>query len=289
MRAPSEGNHSWVKTTGYGRDWYHRRLPVRLRGLVVLAAGWGLLLCGQQVAEGYGATMEYRDAPVCEAGSPRGNGSDGEACVRREAGTVLDRRTGERCTTNSTSGGITSGGGMAGGGITSGGMAAGGGITGGGTVTGGVTAGGGGGGSTCTTYYKVEVVWPDRTAWLEVHSEMYDEVRAGDRAEVRLWRGEVVELGVRGRTHPYALSSQGEVLGWLALGCLILVVGAWGVVSGRLSGLLAFPNFGWLFVAVGVGWLGATALFGGHPVVWGFAIVWTGFAVSWTVGAWRDW
>ncbi|MGW7428377.1 hypothetical protein ACWGIN_02395 [Streptomyces sp. NPDC054861] len=261
-------------------------MPVWLRGLVVLAAGWGVLLCGQQVAEGYGATMEYRDAPVCASGGGGGSGAGGEGCVRREAGTVLDRRTGERCTSNGTSGGggsVTAGGMTIGGG---GGMATAGGST-GGTVTGGVTAGGGTGGTTCTTYYDVEVEWPGRTAWLAVGSETYEEARAGDRAEVRLWKGEVVRLEVRGHSHAYAPSSQSGVLPWLALGCLILAAGAWGAVSGRLSGLFAFPNFGWLFVAAGVGWLGSMALFGGNPLVWAFAIVWTGFAVFWIVGAWR--
>jgi hypothetical protein len=225
--------------------------------------------------------MVYRDAPVCEVGTGRGNGDDGEACVRREAGTVLDRRTGEHCTSNGTSGGTT-------GGVTTiggGGMAGAGGSM-GGTVTGGV-AGGGGGGTTCTRYHDVKVEWPDRTAWLAVGSQTYDEVRTGDRSEVRLWRGEVVGLEVRGRTYSYAPSSQSGVLPWLALGCLLLAAGAWGAMSGRLSGLLAFPNFGWPFVAVGVGWLGSMALFGGHPLVWGFAILWTGFAVFWIVSAWR--
>ncbi|MFE5633250.1 hypothetical protein [Streptomyces sp. NPDC056470] len=271
-----------MKSTGYGRGWYRGRLPFWLRGLVVLAAGWGVLLCGQQVAEGYGATMAYRDAPVCEAGS--GNGSEGEACVRRVGGTVLDRRTGEHCTTNGTSGGTSGGVTTIGGG---GGMATAGGST-GGVVAGGVSTGGGGGGTTCTTYHDVEVEWPGRSAWLAVGSATYDDVKAGDRAEVRLWRGEAVGLKVAGRTHSYAPSSESGVSWWLALGCLILAAGVWGVVSGRLSGLLAFPNFGWLFVAAGVGWLGAMALFGGHLLVWGFAIVWTGFAVFWVVGAWRD-
>ncbi|MFD0144746.1 MULTISPECIES: hypothetical protein [unclassified Streptomyces] len=270
-----------MKSTGYGRGWYRGRLPFWLRGLVVLAAGWGVLLCGQQVAEGYGATMAYRDAPVCESGS--GNGSEDDACVRRVGATVLDRRTGEHCTTNGTSGGTSGGVTTIGGG---GGMATAGGST-GGVVAGGVSTGGGGG-TTCTTYHDVEVEWPGRSAWLAVGSATYDDVKAGDRAEVRLWRDEAVGLKVAGRTHSYAPSSQSGVSWWLALGCLILAAGAWGVVSGRLSGLLAFPNFGWLFVAAGVGWLGAMALFGGHLLVWGFAIAWTGFAVFWVVGAWRD-
>lgn len=196
--------------------------------------------------------MAYRDAPVCGAGSQAGNAGGGETCVRRVMGTVHDRRTGKQCTSDSTSGGP-----------------------------------GGGGGTTCTTYHNVEVEWPGRTAWLAVRSGTYDRLRTGDRAEVRLWRGEVVGLEVRGRTHSYPPSSQDRVLPWLALGCLLLAAGTWAAVSGRLSGLFSFPNFGWLFVAFGVAWLGVMALFGGHPLVWGFAIVWTAFAVFWIVSAWR--
>ncbi|GAA0914010.1 hypothetical protein [Streptomyces thermoalcalitolerans] len=191
----------------------------------------------------------YLDAPVCEAGSQRGSGGDDEACVRREAGTVLDRRKGEHCshTYDGTNGGST----------------------------------------TCTPYYDVKVRWPGRTAWLSVDSEMYDKAKAGDRTEVRLWQGEVVKLKVRGHTHSYLTSSQEGVIWWLTVGCLILATGAWGAISGRLSGLFAFPNFGWLFVAPGVGVLGFMALFGGPLWAWGFTILWTGFAVFWIVSAWR--
>ncbi|MGW1432765.1 hypothetical protein ACWD6K_29610 [Streptomyces sp. NPDC002431] len=287
MRTQPNGDYRWVKTRGYGNVWYRGRLPHWLRGLLVLAAGWGVLLCGQQVTEGFGATMEYRDAPVCQGGGRSGDADEGEPCVRREAGTVLDRRTGERCTSNSTSGGTT--GGIATGGITAGGgMNTAGGA--GGVTAGGVTtAGGGSGGTTCTTYYQLKVQRPGDTTWLGVASATYDDARKGDHAEVRLWQEDVVELRVRGHIDSYPPSAQQAVLPWLALGCLILAGGAWALLSGRLSGLFAFPNFGMLFVAIGVGWLGYMALFGGHPVAWGFAIVWTGFAVFWTVSAWRDW
>ncbi|MEV7673044.1 hypothetical protein [Streptomyces sp. NPDC088752] len=276
-----------MRNRGYGTGWYRGRLPYWLRGLLVLAVGWGAFLCGQQVAEGYGATMEYRDAPVCRGGARSGEGDGEGPCVRREAGTVLDRRTGEHCTSNGTSGGTT-------GGITTGGVTAGGGMNTAGGSMGGVTAGGvttaggGGGGTTCTTYYDLRVQWPGGAAWLGVGSETYDDAGKGDRAEVRLWQGDVVELRVRGHVDSYAPSSQHSVLPWFALGCLLLAGGAWALLSGRLSGLFAFPNFGLLFVAFGVSWLGTMALFGGHPVVWAFAVLWTGFAVFWTVGAWRD-
>ncbi|MBT2444780.1 hypothetical protein J7E93_32735 [Streptomyces sp. ISL-36] len=234
-----------MKSTGYRRSWYERRLPLPLRGLLVLVAGLGVLFCGQQILEGYRTTMVYRDAPVCE----------GQGCVRTAVGTVTGRKTGEHCTSD-----------------TSGGAA-------------GTT---GGGGTTCTRYYRAEVEWPGRTASLSVDSDTYDEVRAGDRAELRIWRGEVVGLLVRGHNHSYPPSSQSGVGPWLALASLILATGVWGAVSGRPSRLLAFPNFGWLFVAIGIGWLGSMALFGGHVLVWAFAILWTGFAVFWIVGAWRD-
>lgn len=265
MRVPAPGHHRIVKSTGYRRNGNRRRLPVWLRGLVVLASGWGVFLCGQQITDGYAATMDYRDAPVCAtgsgdgssgggtAGSPAGsaNGDVGEACVRREAGTVLDRRTGEQCTYDGTSGD------------------------------------GGGGTTTCTTYYDVKVERPDHTDWLAVDSGAYDKVGTGDPAEVRLWRSEVVGLKVLGHTYSYPPSSQSGVLWQLAVGCLALAVGAWAVLSGRLAELFAFHSFGLLFVAFGTAWIGSLALFGGHPLTWAFASSWTGFAVFWTVSARR--
>ncbi|MEU1088424.1 hypothetical protein ABZ401_16625 [Streptomyces sp. NPDC005892] len=244
-----------MRTTGYGRGGQRGRLPVWLRVLVVLAAGWGAFLFGQQVADGYTATEEYRNAPVCAAGSAGGSAvghaDAGEECVRREAGTVLGRRTGEHCTYDGTSGDA------------------------------------GSGTTTCSTYYDVQVERPGHTDWLSVGPGAYDEAEKGDRAEVRLWRGEIVGLEVPGHTETYAPSSQSGVFWRLAAGCLILLVGGWGVVSGRLSSLFAFHSFGLLFVAFGTAWLGSMALFGGHPLTWGFAIVWTGFAVFWTVTARR--
>ncbi|MGC4945696.1 hypothetical protein ACLQ2N_05685 [Streptomyces sp. DT224] len=231
--------------------------------------------------------MEYRDAPVCQDVGRNGDGNEGELCVRRETGTVLDLRTGEHCTSNGTSGGTTVG--ISTGGSTAGGgMNTAGGAIGGATAGGGTTAGGGGGGTTCTTNHDLKVQRPGGTTWMGVGWVTYRDAREGDHAEVRLWRGDVVELRVRGHVDFYTPSSQQVVLPWLALGCLILVGGAWALLSGRLSGLFAFPNIGLLFVAVGVGWLGYMALFGGRPVVWVLAIVWTGSAVLRTVGAWQD-
>ncbi|MFB6892456.1 hypothetical protein ACFCX4_24450 [Kitasatospora sp. NPDC056327] len=247
-------------TRGNRRNWYYGQLPLWLRGLIVLAAAAGAVLCGQRVVEAYGATMTYRAAPACADGNTDGHtAGGGEECVRREAAAVLDRRTGERCTSDSTGGGTTTAG----------------------TVT------GGGSGTTCTTYYSLKVGWPGRAEWLDVSWETYDEARAGDPAAVRLWRDEVVTAEVGDRTHTYPPSSEGGAAVWLAVGCLVLAAGGWGAVSGRLSGLLALHGFGLLFVAVGVGWTGGLALFGGHPVAWAFAVLWTGFAVAWTVGARR--
>ena len=145
----------------------------------------------------------------------------------------------------------------------------------------------GAGTTTCTTYYEVEVAWDGRTAWLRLDYAAYKKVTAGDRAEVRLWRDEVVRLDVRGHTRTYPPGSQTGVWMWLAAACLVLGVGTWAVVSGRPSGLVSFPSYGFLFIAFGTGWLGYMALFGAHPVVWAFALVWTGFAVFWTVTARR--
>ncbi|MET8503205.1 hypothetical protein ABZV60_00970 [Streptomyces sp. NPDC004787] len=240
-----------MKSRPYGRSWYRERLPPWSRGLVLLAVGWALVLCAQQVVDGYGATMDYRRAPLCA------ETDDGGPCVRRETGTVLDRREGEHCTTSGTGGGTNAG------------------------TTGGA------GTTTCTPYYDVRVAWRGRTEWLGVAFDTYEEARAGDRAELRLWRDEVVRLDVRGHTRAYPPASQTGVWMWLAAACLLLGVGAWAVVSGRPSGLLSFSGYGWLFIAFGTGWLGSMALFGGHPVVWAFAALWTGFAVFWTVSARR--
>ncbi|GGV76619.1 hypothetical protein GCM10010499_34700 [Streptomyces thermoviolaceus subsp. apingens] len=237
-----------MKATGCKRDWYKGRLPVWIRGLVVLVIGWAVFLCGQQVADGYRATMAYRDAPVCDVGDRGGNGNDSVACVRLETGMVLDRWTSWECTSNGTSHD---------------------------------------GGRTCTTYHEIKIEWPDGADWLRVPSHMYDQAKKGDRAEVRLWRGEVVGVEVRGRDHSYPPSSQTSVLVGIALSFLGLLVGVWGAVSGRLSDLFAFPNWGWPMVAFGVGGIGSLALFGGHPVAWGIAILWTGFMVYWVVGAWE--
>lgn len=243
-----------MRTTGYGRYAQRARLPLWIRVLAVLAAGWAALTCGQRVVDAYGSTMDYRDAPVCAAGS------DDDGCVRRVPGTVLDRRTGVECTE-----------------------------TGSGTTAGGETHGGGTGGSTttCRRYHDVEVEWPGRTEWLGVAGEAYEKAGKGDRAEVRLWRGEAVGLKVAGHTIAYAPDSEEDVSRWLVAGFLAAVVCLWAAVSGRFPASFMFSGTGWLFVAVGVGWIGSLILLGGHFLTWVFALVWMGFVTVWTVNARR--
>lgn len=150
MAVHPTGNHGWVKSTGDVQDGYRAWLPFWLRGLIVLAAGWVVLLCGQQLGDMYTKATEYRRAPVCAAGS--GYDGDGAACVRHETATVTDHRTRLSCHSDGTNP-------MEGGGVN------------------------------CVTFHEVKAEWPDHSAWLSVDAKPYEKIRMGDRAEVRLWRG----------------------------------------------------------------------------------------------------
>ncbi|MEV1048720.1 hypothetical protein [Streptomyces sp. NPDC049916] len=252
MRAQPNGDDSWVKYWLYDSMWHRGRLPWWLRGLIVLAAGWGVLLCVQQIVDGYETTMEYRAAPLCQGGEEH----QGEGCVRRSAGTVLDRRMYLKCTSHGTSGGGANGADA--------------------------------GGTTCTRSYELQVQRPGGATWLDVGDETFDDARKGDRTEVRQWQGDVVELRVRGHVEPYATASQWTVSSRLVLGFLSLACGIWAVLGGRFSSRLGIPAVGLLFVAVGISMLGSLAMFGGHPVVWLLTAVWTGGSVFWTAQMWRE-
>ncbi|MFD7627520.1 hypothetical protein ACFV7Q_16025 [Streptomyces sp. NPDC059851] len=75
-----------------GGDWPERRLAGPVRAVVVIVAGFGLLLCAQLLSDDVRETLAYRKAAVC----------DGRGCIRPETGTVLDRSIGERCSWSGT-------------------------------------------------------------------------------------------------------------------------------------------------------------------------------------------
>lgn len=163
---------------------------------------------------------------------------EGEGCVQARTGEVRDRATGERCTSNGTSTGAT-------------------------------------GGETCTTTYSLKVVWPGRSQWLEVGGEAYTEARTGERAQLRVWKGQVVGLEVLGHSRTYPPASQTDMrpsmlLAWLALG-----VAAWALASGRVITLLPM-GFGWFMVSVLLLMIGPDVLMWSPPVYWGALTVLAG-------------
>ncbi|MEU9704741.1 hypothetical protein [Streptomyces sp. NPDC047981] len=245
-----------MKSQRFGLSWYDVPPPVWIRVLLVLVSGALAWSAVGNVVDAYRGTLDYRAASVC----------DREGCVRPAVGEVLDRRTGERCTTSSSSGG-TSGGTVTIGGAGPG-MAGG---AGGGTVTiGGTTAGGTT--TTCTTYHQLRVGWQGDTSWLEVERRAYDEARPGDRAELRFWQGKAVRLEVRGHVSTYPPPTQSRLwpwmmVVWLALGLLLagavgmppvfLLFGGfvWGLVGmfvAFVAGLLLLWSVSALFVFLGM-------------------------------------
>ncbi|MGI5478812.1 hypothetical protein [Streptomyces lavendofoliae] len=98
----------------------------------------------------------------------------------------------------------------------------------------------------CTTHYSVTVRFGGRSEGLDVEERTYRAVRRGDTAELRLWRGEVVRMVVRGHTETYLTSSEWASLGWLLLGWALL-----GASWVALLGLRLFPLLGgWLVLTV---------------------------------------
>lgn len=161
----------------------------------------------------------------------------GEGCVRTATGEVRDRRSGERCTSN------------------------------GATTT--------GGGESCTTSYSLRVTWPGRSEWLEVGVEAYTEARTGERAQLRIWQGEVVALDVLGHSRSYPPESQTDLGAPLARTWLALGLAAWALFSGR--GITLVPVFfGSLMVGVLILMVGPDVLIWSPPVFWGALAVLAG-------------
>ncbi|WP_406365191.1 hypothetical protein [Streptomyces sp. NBC_01546] len=210
-----------MNSTGFRGRWYDRRLPAWVRGLLVLAAGLGVLLSAQAIVDGYRATVVYRQAPVC----------DREGCVRPETAEVRDRQSGERCTSTGTSGGTAAAGGTA--------------------TT--------GGGSSCTTTYSLRVSWSDRSEWLEVGHEAYAEARPGDRVRLRLWEGSVVRLEVGTHIRTYPPASQTDMWPWMALAWSGLAVAAWALASARPIALLPL-GVAWFMLSVLILMIGPAVL-----------------------------
>ncbi|MDJ0385960.1 hypothetical protein [Streptomyces sp. G-G2] len=155
-----------------------------------------------------------------------------DGCVQAAAGEVRDRDTGERCTSTATS------------------------------------AGGASGGESCSTSYSLRIVWPGGSQWLEVGPEAYAEARTGERAQLRIWKGQVVGLDVLGHSRAYPPASQTDlgpplILVWLAFG-----VAGWAVLSGRAVTLLPL-GFAGLMGSIVIQMVGADIFMWSPPVFFG--------------------
>ncbi|MFE2526852.1 hypothetical protein ACFXEL_21690 [Streptomyces sp. NPDC059382] len=245
MAGPGGGHQVLVKSGKYRGGRYGDSLRPWSRALLVLGAVLAVLFCARALDRGHDATAAYGRAFVC----------GGEECLHEETGEVRDRRTGQTCTSNGTSGGTTTGGAPA----TIGGVAAGAGGVGGAPVT--IGGGGGNAGTSCTRYHDVKLAWSGGSDWLGVAAETYEEVRAGDRARLRTWQGQVVRLEIGGLVRTYPPASQTGLWSRVLLLWLGLGVAVWALVSGRRSDLygLAVP---WCMVAF------PTTLFGPALLMW---------------------
>ncbi|WP_448319011.1 hypothetical protein [Streptomyces sp. CO7] len=102
------------------------------------------------------------------------------------------------------------------------------------------------GSQTCTTNYSARVRFGERTEKLGVGKGFYDDVERGDRAELRLWRGDVVRMTAAGHTERFFTNTELASAGWLILGWVLLGL-AWVAVLGlRLFPLLG----GWMVLSV---------------------------------------
>ncbi|MER5546025.1 hypothetical protein ABT072_27060 [Streptomyces sp. NPDC002589] len=208
-----------------------------VRVLVLLVAAGGIVACVLWAAGQYDDVTAFRHASVC-------HGTTDHGCLAPVAGTVVDRRTGESCTTDSN--GVQS----------------------------------------CTTTYELRVRRPDRTQWLGVGGGTYEDAHRGDPSDLRTWHGAVVRMTVDGHTETYSPPSS-DSMAWRLSGAWLFVgLALWAVVSGRPSGLIAFPNFGWLWLTIPFGMLVHGVLLGDVS-----ELVWAGligaFGVGWMVFAWR--
>ncbi|MDQ1046394.1 hypothetical protein [Streptomyces sp. V4I2] len=172
-----------------------RRLSLRAVRLLI---GAGLVLLSWPLAtplvDEYRAQEAYRSASACPAGEVRT--ASGADCLVPGTGTVTDKETEESCSTDSY------------------------------------------GVEDCSTYRglraDLRVHGDARTEWIHVGQDMYRHVERGDRAEVILWRDEVVRVTVGDRVEridpgfgldALRWESFGLLLGsWLAPGAALLVV-----------------------------------------------------------------
>jgi hypothetical protein len=219
------------------------RLPVVARLLVCAAALAGLVIGAIWVVAPYRDVIAYRHAHRCSVGAPDAG------CLADDTGAVLDKDTGQRCSSRDD-------------------------------------GSAGGGGEDCTTYYRLRLRRARGTEWLEVRYDIYQGAARDDVAQLRTWHGAVVRLELRGHTEDYDPPANGTVYWRVALLWLLLGLAIWAAASGYLGTLFAFPNFGWLFAAIPFAVLGRALLLGFSVTDYIMLLIFVPFCVLWIRSAW---
>lgn len=139
----------------------------------------------------------------------------------------------------------------------------------------------------CNTYYEVRLARVAATEWIAVAEDTYRDARLGDPAELLTWHGSVVRMVLRGHTDEYPTPSASAMPEPLAELWLLLGVAVWAVLSGRLDRLIAFGNFGWVWMTIPVACFVQGVLLG--EAWWWLAAMaaLSAYGAAWMLGAWE--
>ncbi|MEV4441707.1 hypothetical protein AB0K09_22390 [Streptomyces sp. NPDC049577] len=130
----------------------------------------------------------------------------------------------------------------------------------------------------CTDNFNVRISGPERARWLDVGEHTYRDARRGDRAGLRLWRGGVVRMVVRGHTETYLTSGETSLM-WRLAGSWALLGLALAIVTGLRWVYLLLFAVGWAVLTLPFVAATYTLLFG-----WPDTLEWTVLAVLTAVG-----
>ncbi|MFI5801916.1 hypothetical protein [Streptomyces sp. NPDC051561] len=173
----------------------------------------------------------------------------GDLCVGRESAVVESRHESESCTTDSN--GLRS----------------------------------------CSTTYTLTLRRPDpgRTHEIGVGHDLYQRTRVGDRAELRVWQGDLVAMSLRGEETTYAPPSQHFMRLMTGVALLLLGLGVWALVSGTVDLEEPSAPVAWTGLVLTLPWLIDAILLGASTKQWVITGVLVAVGAVWLlVGLWRE-